>query len=63
MVAFDKTLDWPEASTRIEVRREEDLLFWSRWFRVSIAMLRQAVRIAGNRFQDVSSFLSRKRAG
>lgn len=58
MVTADKTIQWPEDSTCVDVNREDELVFWSKRFQVSPTMLRQTVRIVGPRFKDVCDFLS-----
>lgn len=47
----------PDDPTRVNVNREYDLVFWTKQFEISVATLRQAVRLAGSRFTDVSLFL------
>jgi hypothetical protein len=61
MVTGNKTITWPEDSTKVNVNREDELVFWSKRFRVSVAMVRQAVRSVGSKFKDVSAFLETKR--
>jgi hypothetical protein len=61
MVTQSKTITWPEDSTYVNVNREEELVFWSKRFRVSSGMLRQAVRSVGPKFKDVSVFLANRR--
>lgn len=63
VTSTSKTVRWPTDSTCIEVDQPDEVKFWSRWFRVSAGMLRQAVRVVGCHFKDVMSYLIRKRAG
>ncbi len=56
MVTADRSNAFDDL-TRVDVRGEEQLLFWSRQFGVSSAMIRQAVRIVGSKFKDVALFL------
>lgn len=57
MVTSGKTISWPEDSTCVDVKREDELVFWTNKFRISPVKLRQAVRLVGPRFRDVSRFL------
>jgi len=59
----EKTVRWPDESTRVEIDNPQELAFWTRWFRVSAGMLRQAVREVGCRFKDVTQFLNERRVG
>lgn len=49
-------------STDVDVHHEEQFVYWLNRFHVSQLLLRQAVRLVGPKFQDVSAFLSRRRA-
>lgn len=61
MAPGDKTLRWPEESTRVDIHRDDELTFWCKCFRVSPGMLRQAIERVGQKFKDVSAFLEAKR--
>lgn len=62
MGVADETQRWPEDMTCVEVGKNADAMFWARWFRVSVGMLRHVVRVVGCRYKDVLLFLLRKRA-
>jgi hypothetical protein len=55
MVTARKTA-WPDDAC-INIHDESDIVFWTERFRVSPAILRQAVRIVGSKLRDVSCFL------
>jgi hypothetical protein len=61
MVISDVTTSWPEDSTRVDVNHEDELVFWTNKFHTSPLRLRQAVRLVGSRFKDVSLFLENGR--
>jgi hypothetical protein len=61
MSATDETIRWPDDSTCIEVDKPLEMRFWSKRFRVSVGMLRHAVRVVGCKFKDVTEFLFQKR--
>lgn len=47
----------PDDVTRVDVNRENDLLYWTKQFAISAATLRQAVRLAGSKCTDVARFV------
>ena len=47
----------PRDSTSIDVNREEQIVFWTSQLGVSAVALRQAVRLAGCKLEDVVLFL------
>src|SRR5262245_21668697 len=63
MATPDRTTAWPIDSTYVGIERPGELEFWSKRFRVSAGMLRQAVQRAGHRFKDVKFHIERCRNG
>ena len=63
MEDLKKTIRWPDDCTKVDVTRPEELAFWSKRLQVSPAMLRRVVRRVGQRFKDVSYFLTMQRQG
>ena len=53
--AAEKTAEWPQDSTRINIRETSDVLFWSQRFQISAETLKQVVQAVGPKFKDVRS--------
>jgi hypothetical protein len=51
--AAERTAEWPQDSTRIDVREASDIQFWSQRFHVSAETLKQVVQAVGPKFKDV----------
>jgi hypothetical protein len=56
------TVRWPSDSTRIDVRDQSEVEFWSWRLHVSAGKLKHAVRSVGPRLKDVSDHLSFRRS-
>ena len=55
--ADQKTIQWPQDSTTVDINRDDALEFWSKRFGVSPGKLKQAVRTVGSKYKDVDFHL------
>ncbi len=61
MATARETMSWPGKATLIDVASADELLFWTKRFRVSAVVLKKVVQIVGPKFKDVAVFLHQLR--
>lgn len=59
---MDNTASQPDATKRIDLTRQTDVLYWCRVLDVSMDQLRDAVHHAGHQVDEVQRYLQRKQA-
>jgi hypothetical protein len=57
---MDETSRPAEASRRIDLTKETDVLYWCRIFDIDMEQLREAVRHAGHQADEVQRYLRTK---
>jgi hypothetical protein len=58
---MDNQANPAEPARRIDLTRETDVLYWCRIFDVDMEQLREAVRHAGHRADEVERYLRQKK--
>jgi hypothetical protein len=60
---MQETTPGAQASRRIDLTRETDVMFWCRVFDIDMAELRDAVHHAGHQVDEVERYLRHKKLG